>query len=641
MKRRFYLPLILLLSFAVNLRAQIERLSPKSFERSFQLDESRRQRISPPDLTAVHRADEANPTNRFAYPVKVDLSWADGTWYDLPSGGRMWQLSLESSQALGLAVFYDEFYLPPGATLHMYTPDKAEVIGAYTSRVNPANGKFWTGFTRGERAILEYFEPPGQRDQGRLHIFRIDYAYQKDNFNAALRSASQMELGFGTSDGCHNNINCPLGQEFQTAKKAVCRILLVFEEGTGYCTGNLINNVREDDRPYVLSAFHCQDGFTPLFDFWRFDFNYESSDCNNPASEPNYQSMLGCVERAGRQENDFLLLELNDAVPANYDVHFLGWNRANTPPTDATMIHHPKGDIKKIATTDQSIQIFNGSIQWSNEVVTPAGNHFEVRWTDGAFAIGSSGAALLDQNQRVVGQLHGGNNACDNSQAWYGRLARSWEGGGTAATRLKDWLDPDNTGAIMLDGKANENRAGVELSGVVLTDAGDPIPGVQVQILGAGGLALATFTDAQGTYQFTNIPTGDAYQVNPAKSGAAINGVSVLDLIQVQKHILNIEPLTSPYQQLAADVNASSSITTLDLILIRKVILNLDTAFENVLAWTFLPADAVFIDNNDAFQGLSTGTFSFTIPMDQTEGIIFDIIGIKAGDVNNSADLGK
>jgi hypothetical protein len=67
----------------------------------------------------------------------------------------------------------------------------------------------------------------------------------------------------------------------------------------------------------------------------------------------------------------------------------------------------------------------------------------------------------------------------------------------------------------------------------------------------------------------------------------------------------------------------------------------LDTAFENVLAWTFLPADAVFIDNNDAFQGLSTGTFSFTIPMDQTEGIIFDIIGIKAGDVNNSADLGK
>lgn len=640
MKNLSCLFLFLLLSLTGKIQAQqAERLSPKSFERSFQLEENRRQRITPPDLFAVRRADENNPNNRFAYPVKVDLSWEEGTWYELPSGGRMWQLQLESSGALGLAAFYDEFYLPPGATLHMYTPDKEQLLGAYTSRVNPGNGKFWTGFTQGEKAILEYFEPPGQRDQGRLHIFRVDYAYQKDNFESALRSVSQEELGFGTSDACHNNINCPLGQDFQTAKKGICRILLVVEEGTGYCTGNLVNNVRADDRPYILSAFHCQDGFTPLFDFWRFDFNYESADCNNSIDEPAYQSMLGCAQRAGRQENDFLLLELDDPVPANYDVHFLGWNRSISNPTDATMIHHPRGDIKKIAATDQSIRVFTGPIEWSNNVTTPAGNHFEVRWTDGAFSIGSSGAALLDQQQRIIGQLHGGNNSCNDSQAWYGRLALSWEGGGTAATRLKDWLDPDGTGVMTLDGKANENMAGIELSGMVLTDAGDPIPDVQVQLLGAGGLALATFTDAQGMYRFTNIPTGDSYQINPAKTASAVNGVSVLDLIQVRKHILNIEQLASPYQMLAADVNASNSITTLDLILIQKVILNIDLAFASVNTWTFLPADAVFVDHADPFQGLSAGTFSLDIPGEQIEGLIFDLIGIKAGDVNNSADL--
>lgn len=641
MKKIYYLLIVLSFSLLGNIQAQqTERLSPKSFERSFQLDESRRQSIAPPALGPVRRADEDNPNNRFAYPVQVDLSWEDGVWYELPSGGRLWQLSLESPDALGLAVFYDAFYLPPGATLHMYTPDREEVLGAYTSRANPRNGKFWTGFTRGDKAVLEYFEPPGQRDQGRLHIFRVDYAYQKNNFESALRSASQMELGFGTSDACHNNINCDLGQDFQTVKQAVCRIFLVVEEGTGFCTGNLINNVRADDRPYVLSAFHCQDGFTPLYDFWRFDFNYESADCSNPIDEPSYQSMLGCTRRAGRQENDFLLLELGEAIPANYNVYFLGWNRENTAPADATMIHHPRGDIKKIATTDQPVQVFNGSIEWSNDVITPAGNHFEVRWTDGAFSIGSSGAALLDQDQRIVGQLHGGNNNCDDSQAWYGRLARSWEGGGTAATRLKDWLDPDDTGAMAIDGKANENTAGIELSGMVLTDAGDPIPEVQVQLLGAGGLALATFTDEQGMYRFTNIPPGDTYQVNPAKTGSAINGVSVLDLIQVRKHILNIEQLPSPYQMLAADVNASNSITTLDLILMQKVILNIDPDFEQVNSWTFLPADAVFLDNGDPFQGLGSGTFSLDIPAEQTEALLFDMIGIKAGDVNNSADLG-
>lgn len=632
----------LLIGLAGSLSAQqVDRLTPKSFEHSFQLDDGHRQIIQAPDLAEVRRADQENPNNRFAYPMRVDLSWEDGVWSDLPSGGRIWQLILESSDALGLAVFYDSFYLPPGASLHMYTPDKEKVLGAYTSRVNPPNGKFWTGFTRGSKAILEYYEPPGQRDQGRLHIFRVDYAYQKDNFNSALRSASQMELGFDSSDACHNNVSCDLGQEFQTAKQAVCRIFLVVEEGTGFCSGSVINNVREDGRPFVLSAFHCQDGFTPLYDFWRFDFNYESADCTNPGEEPTYQSMLGCARRAGRQANDFLLLELNNAFPANYGVYFLGWNRANSAPTDATMIHHPRGDIKKIATTDQAIRVFNGSIEWSNEVITPAGNHFEVRWTDGAFSIGSSGAALLDQEQRIVGQLHGGNNNCNDAQAWYGRFSRSWEGGGTPATRLRDWLDPDNTGVMSLGGKINENSAGVEISGMVLTDAGDPIPRVQVQILGEGGLGLATFTDSLGVFHFTNIPTGDTYLLNPAKVSAAINGVSVLDLIQVRKHILNIESLPSPYQMLSADVNASNSITTLDLILMQKVILNIDPAFERVNTWTFLPADAIFKDNNDPFQGLSSGTFSVQIPMEQTEALFFDMIGIKAGDVNNSADLNQ
>lgn len=639
MKFRYLLIVFVLLLTGKSIAQTTDQFPPKSFATTFQIDQSQLKRVPQPNLFAVRQTDQQNPSNRFAYPVKVDLSFEDGVWYELPAGGRIWQLELQSPEALGLAVFYDEFYLPPGATLHMYTPDRREVIGAYTSRVNPKNGKFLTGFTKGDKATLEYFEPESQSGQGRLHIFRVDYAYQKDNFDAALRSVSQDELGFGASDGCSDNINCTQGQDFQTEKKGICRILIVVDEGTGFCTGNLINNTREDNTPYLLSAFHCQDGFTPLHDFWRFDFNYESGDCSDPTVEPAFQSILGCVQRAGRQANDLLLLELNQEIPSNFDAYFLGWDRSMTSPSDVTMVHHPKGDIKKISTTDQTIRVFNGLINWSNEVSTPAQHHFEVRWTDGGFEVGSSGAALLDQNKRIVGQLHGGNNVCDDSQAWAGRLALAWEGGGTADTRLRDWLDPDGKGVLQLNGRPNTNTAGVTVAGMVLTDGGDPIPNVQILLLGAKGLAMAVFTDAMGAYAFTNVPVDDVYQISPNKTGAANNGLSVLDLIQVRKHILNIDQLASPYQILAADVNASNSVSTLDLILMQKVILNIDVAFENIATWTFLPADAVFVDNADPFQGLSSGNFGFQLAPDHMTEVTFDLIGIKTGDVNNSADL--
>ena len=42
--------------------------------------------------------------------------------------------------------------------------------------------------------------------------------------------------------------------------------------------------------------------------------------------------------------------------------------------------------------------------------------------------------------------------AASDLHDFYGKLAVSWNGGGTSATRLKDWLDPVNTGALSMNG---------------------------------------------------------------------------------------------------------------------------------------------------------------------------------------------
>ena len=47
--------------------------------------------------------------------------------------------------------------------------------------------------------------------------------------------------------------------------------------------------------------------------------------------------------------------------------------------------------------------------------------------------------------------MHGGFSGCPPISKYYGKLNLSWEGGGSSTTRLKDWLDPLNTGTYTLD----------------------------------------------------------------------------------------------------------------------------------------------------------------------------------------------
>ncbi|MCB9265399.1 MAG: hypothetical protein H6558_10270, partial [Lewinellaceae bacterium] len=234
------------------------------------------------NLKKIREEDEKHTgVPRFAAPLEVNYTLENsGVWTELEDGSLLWRLKVRSEGALALAAFYKSLYLPPGSKLFMYSEDGKQVLGAYTFRNNRPSGQFMTGFVRGETAVIEYYEPASARGQGELQIFRIDHAYQKDNFRAAeqeLENASLLTLGFGASRPCNKNANCPEGDPWEDQKRSACRIIMALEEGTGYCSGTLVNNTAEDGTPYVLSAFHCQDGYTPIYDLWRFDFSYQST----------------------------------------------------------------------------------------------------------------------------------------------------------------------------------------------------------------------------------------------------------------------------------------------------------------------------------------------------------------------------
>ena len=168
------------------------------------------------------------------------------------------------------------------------------------------------------------------------------------------------------------------------------------------------------------------------------------------------------------------------------------------------------------------------------------------------------------------------------------------------------------------------------IGGTIQTEDGLQIAGVSLQ---ANGIDYTT--DDSGDYLF-ELPTGQSYSVQPLRTDDPTNGVTALDLAIINRHILGITPLDSPYRCLAADANGSGSITALDIVILRRLILQLDAELpNNVPSWRFVCADYQWQDPTDPLGENFPEVFTVA-PL--TGDVVSDFIGIKMGDVNGSVE---
>jgi lysyl endopeptidase len=575
--------------------------------------------------------DAARGGNRFAAAQAVDLRPEEtGVWTELADGTQLWRLRIEVPNAYGLLLFYDNFDLPDGAKLFVYRPDLEQVLGSYTKASAAGRTRFMTGVVDGDAAVVEYQAPAGTT-RTPFRIFRVDGVYRSD-------TKSLLSFGFGTADPCHDNITCPEAQEWQLERNAVARVMLVVEGGSGFCTGTLVNNTAEDGRLLFLTAFHCMDGFTPLYDLWRFDFYYASESCDSPDFEPFYQSILGCDSLSGRQSSDYLLLDLYPENTEHLNLHFVGWDRSGTPPDTAAIISHPRGDLQKFGFSSSPSSVWGNSIRWNSGVLTPPNHHFLVTYSDGTIEPGSSGAGLLDKNHRLTAVLQGDNGTvdCDAAQGYFGRISLAWTGGGTPASRLKDWLDPLDTDTMFIDAFSRRPVA------TIRTPAGDPVSGVGATFQIDGQIVDYVETGVDGRLEVpAGLPETGMLTITLSKDENDYdNGVRTSDLIEITQHILATDTLGAPYRILACDVNQSSRVTTLDMIRIRKLILGLNSDFGEggAPSWQFYQDDLQFVDPLEPWL-LGTRTNSFTIDL-SVDWSLPDFVAVKSGDANNSALTG-
>ena len=171
-----------------------------------------------------------------------------------------------------------------------------------------------------------------------------------------------------------------------------------------------------------------------------------------------------------------------------------------------------------------------------------------------------------------------------------------------------------------------------EVGGRIHTEDDLSLENVEVNLMGSP--LVPDMTDEEGTYAFPNMPLGGAYELEPVKNDDYHNGVSTIDIVLIQRHILGISALDSPYKMIAADVNNSESISGIDLITIRKLILGVYDEFPQVGSWTFIDEDHQFAFMDNPWMTPFNETYEIS-SLDNDMDVNF--VGVKMGDVNNSA----
>lgn len=139
-------------------------------------------------------------------------------------------------------------------------------------------------------------------------------------------------------------------------------------------------------------------------------------------------------------------------------------------------------------------------------------------------------------------------------------------------------------------------------------------------------------TTEAGEYVFNEVKLQHDYKLEFEATGNVLAGISTLDLIAIQKHILSSEVLDSPYKIIAADVDNSFSITATDLLYLRKLILGLNTELPDQRVWRYVDAEQEFMDNTQPWE---FSDFHYVRQL-SNNGIKKDFIAVKIGDVNTS-----
>ncbi|WP_430931383.1 T9SS type A sorting domain-containing protein [Saccharicrinis sp. 156] len=448
--------MLLVASFALNVDAQVSYGGSPIF--MYTISEEVEQNLkahrfvpSQLQLKSVDNYGKGQPLT-FAHQYTVNYTPDNsGIWSILEDGTKVWRLSVSSPGAFSINLIFDRYKLPVGGKLFIYNTDFSHIIGSFTHKNNKPTGILATAPVRGDQVIVEYQEPKNAEFNADLLIGAVNHDFLGFYDLITLKTGY-----FGDAGYCNEDIACYDTDNQLDIRRSVVKMIV---GGSELCTGTMINNTSNDGTPYMITAAHCMrldnEGSTTLL-----FFNYESPHCATIEGSKSQTlgtdswSITGGETKVLVNSLDIALLEMVENPPAYYRPYYSGWSLSSDPASPFKSIHHPQGDVKKIATYDGNLQpwTFNES---GNDPYAQVDNfHWRVtEWTTGTTEVGSSGCPIFDGSNLLVGTLSGGEAYCGNPvNDYFTQFYKAWDRNTELDEHFKPWLDPENIGVQSLEG---------------------------------------------------------------------------------------------------------------------------------------------------------------------------------------------
>ena len=403
-----------------------------------------------------------------------------------------------------------------------------------------------------------------------------------------------------------------------------------------------------------------------LYSNWTEDYFYSSSEPRStPAGEPNAYY----IPKSGNGED--VLIALPDGIPGSKTWHRAIWRVYDGCGNISSRMQYFQVTDKKAPTPyclNLSTAVMeNGQVEiWAVDFdrgsfdncsadeellftftdIVPPGRD-DSQYDSNADLIWYNGTFWYYDSEETDVQTGAGEYADRDD---YGGEIHRWEPGIRSAGKVFTIDDADNNGFVEVpvyvwDGCGNRDHCNVMLrlvdnggggmamvSGRVVTEKSEALENVLTHMTGPLNFNVNDITDNDGRYAFANTPFYADYQIRGYKNDDYTNGVSTLDLVMMQRHILGQQSLDSPYKIIAADVNNDRQITAVDLIELRKLILGVYDELPQNDSWKLI--DAKNLPTLNSPFNYSTMISLEDLAADQMDE---DFMAIKIGDVNNSA----
>ena len=173
-----------------------------------------------------------------------------------------------------------------------------------------------------------------------------------------------------------------------------------------------------------------------------------------------------------------------------------------------------------------------------------------------------------------------------------------------------------------------------KISGKVITQHEKLVPNVELGYTASidtfSGMEM---TDSIGVFELESTPEYLKYVFRPSFESDPYSGVSTLDLVMIQQHILEIKPFDNPYDIIASDVSQNEKVTSSDLLTMRKMVLGIISEWpKEIDNWVFV--DSAFVFQDESYPFYFPDSIVIENLSDTAEHVNF--VAIKMGDVNGS-----